>query len=66
MIYKWGNKTSSASPERQSPFYTHAYNPNTSKAPSNEFPGAAIGPEDFHCDRVLGSWSLFLESKPFY
>ncbi|CAF2112062.1 unnamed protein product [Rotaria magnacalcarata] len=62
---KWGNKTSSASIERQSPFYTHAYtyqyNPNTGKAPSNEFPGAAIGPEDFHCDRVLGSWSdLFI------
>ncbi|CAF2884515.1 unnamed protein product [Rotaria sp. Silwood2] len=62
---KWGNKTSSAPPERQSPFYTHAYtyqyNPNTGKAPSNEFPGAAIGPEDFHCDRVLGSWSdLFI------
>jgi alpha-amylase len=62
---RWGNKTSSAPTERQSPFYTHAftyqYNPNTGKAPSNEFPGAAIGPEDFHCDRSLGSWTdLFI------
>ncbi|CAF1157066.1 unnamed protein product [Adineta steineri] len=62
---KWGNKTSSAPVERQSPYYTGAYtyqyNPNTGKAPANEFPGAAIGPEDFHCDRVLGSWSdLFI------
>jgi len=36
---KWGNKTSSAPIERQSPFYTHAYtyefNPNTGEAPSN-------------------------------
>ncbi|CAF3996674.1 unnamed protein product [Rotaria sordida] len=42
---KWGNKTSSTPIERQSPFYTHG------KAPSNEFPAAASGPEDFHCDR---------------
>ncbi len=28
---------------------------------SNEFPGAAIGPEDVHCERSLGSWSdLFI------
>ncbi|CAF1049176.1 unnamed protein product [Rotaria sp. Silwood1] len=62
---KWGNKTSSAPIERQSPFYTHAftyqYNPNTGKAPSNEFPAAAIGPEDFHCDRPNGAWTnLFI------
>jgi alpha-amylase len=62
---KWGNKTSSAPIDRQSPFYTHAftykYNPNTNEAPSNEFPGAGLGPEDFHCDRALGSWSdLFI------
>ena len=25
--------------------------------PANEFPGAAIGPEDFHCARTLTSWS---------
>jgi len=62
---KWGNKSSSAPLNRQSPFYTHAYtykyNPNTGQPPSNEFPGAAIGPEDFHCDRSLGSWTdLFI------
>lgn len=61
----WGNKTSSAPVERQSPYYTHAYtyqyNINTGEAPSNEFPGAGIGPEDFHCERSLGSWSdLFI------
>lgn len=62
---KWGNKSTSAPIDRQSPFYTHAYtykyNPNSGEPPSNEFPGAAIAPEDFHCDRVLGSWSdLFI------
>jgi hypothetical protein len=62
---KWGNKTSSAPIERQSPFYTHAftyqYNVNTGKSPSNEFPGAALGPEDFHCDRPADSWGdLFI------
>ena len=61
----WGNKTSSAPLNRQSPFYTHAYtykyNQNTGAIPSNEFPGAALGPDDFHCDRSLGSWSdLFI------
>jgi alpha-amylase len=62
---KWGNKSSSAPIERQSPFYTHAftyeYNINTAKSPSNEFPAAAIGPEDFHCDRPADSWGdLFI------
>ena len=62
---KWGNMTSSAPIDSQSPFYTHAftykYNPNTGEAPSNEFPGAAFGPEDFHCDRSLNSWNdLFI------
>lgn len=61
----WGNKTSSAPVERQSPFYTHAYtyqyNPNTDLDPSNEFPGAAIGTDDFHCDRSLDTWTdLFI------
>lgn len=62
---KWGNKTSSAPIDRQSPFFTHAYtyeyNSNTGEAPANEFPGAGIGPDDFHCERALGSWSdLFI------
>ena len=38
---KWGNKTSSAPLERQSPFYSHAYtykyNPNTGEPPSKFF-----------------------------
>ena len=60
-----GNKTTSAPFERQSPFYSHAYtyeyNANTGQPPSNEFPGAGLGPEDFHCERSLGSWSdLFI------
>lgn len=37
---KWGNKTSSAPLDRQSPFYSHAYtyqyNPNSGEPPSNE------------------------------
>ncbi len=62
---QWGNKTSSAPPERQSPFYTHAFtyqeNPNTGIDPSNEFPAAAIGTDDFHCDRALNTWTdLFI------
>lgn len=62
---KWGNKTSSAPEDRRSPFYTHAYtykyNQNTGEIPSQEFPGAALGPDDFHCERSLGSWSdLFI------
>jgi alpha-amylase len=62
---KWENKTSSAPFDRQSPFYTHAftykYNSQTGQPPSNEFPGAAIGPEDFHCTRALNTWSdLFI------
>ncbi|CAF1599094.1 unnamed protein product, partial [Didymodactylos carnosus] len=36
---------------------TECYNANTGKAPSQEFPGAALGPEDFHCDRPLNSWA---------
>jgi alpha-amylase len=61
----WGNKTSSAPPERQSPFYTHAFtfedNMNTGLDPSNEFPAAAIGTDDFHCDRALNTWTdLFI------
>jgi alpha-amylase len=43
---KWGNKTTSAPLERQSPFFSHAftyeYNQNTGEAPSNEFPGAGL------------------------
>ena len=61
----WPNKTSSAIYERQSPFFTHAFtfetNLNTGIDPSNEFPGAAIGTDDFHCDRALNAWTdLFI------
>jgi alpha-amylase len=61
----WQSKTSSAPSARKSSFYTHVYtytyNKNTRDHPSNEFPGAAIGPEDFHCDRKLNSWSSLFE-----
>ena len=57
----WENKTSSAPYERQSPFYTHSFtyesNVNTNLDPSNEFPGAAIGTDDFHCNRALNAWT---------
>jgi alpha-amylase len=61
----WGNLTSSAAFDRQSPFYTHAdtfeYNPNTNEPQSNEYPGAGLGPEDFHCNRELKIWTdLFI------
>ena len=62
---KWGNKTTSASEDRRSPFFTHSFgyklNPNTGQPPSDEFPGAALGPDDFHCERGLNVWNdLFL------
>ena len=61
----WRSKTSSAPSTRKSPFYTHAYtykyNQNTRELPSNEFPGAAFGPEDFHCERKLNSGSTLFE-----
>lgn len=44
----WGNKTSSAPYES---------NINTNLDPSNEFPGAAIGTDDFHCNRALNAWT---------
>lgn len=62
---EWGHKITSAPWDRQSPFFTHSYtyeyNENTGQPPSNEFPGAAIGPSDFHCKRELNRWSdLFI------
>jgi alpha-amylase len=62
---EWGPRTSSAPYERQSPFFTHnstyENNFNSKNPPSNEFPGAAIGPEHFHCTRLVSpnSSSLF-------
>jgi alpha-amylase len=57
----WGRMTSSAALNRQSPFYTHSdtykLSSNTGEPPSNEFPGAAIGPEDFHCHRELNTFT---------
>ena len=63
----WGNKSSSLSstwggPEDgPSPYYTqsnvYVNSPVTGKPPSQEFPAAAIGPLDFHCERVLNSWN---------
>lgn len=60
---QWTNKTTSAPFDRQSPFYTHkyTYELNNGQQPSNEFPAAAIGPEDFHCERPLNKWDdLFI------
>lgn len=55
----WGAKnTSNPNP---SPFYTqgftYTYNPHTGQAPSQEFPGVPYGPQDFHCERSLNSWT---------
>ncbi|PRP89569.1 hypothetical protein PROFUN_00833 [Planoprotostelium fungivorum] len=61
---KWGNKTTSADyngAPGPSPFYTqgfsYTYNPDTDQPPSQEFPAAAYGPLDFHCERSLSSWN---------
>lgn len=57
---KWGNKTSSL-PGGHSPFYTQDYvyttGMHTSKPPSQEFPAVPYGPQDFHCERSLNSWT---------
>jgi alpha-amylase len=55
----WGAKnTSNPSP---SPFYTqgftYTYNPHTGQPASQEFPGVPYGPQDFHCERSLNSWT---------
>jgi alpha-amylase len=56
----WGNKSSSL-PGGPSPFYTQSnvyqVSPSTGYPPSQEFPAAAYGPLDFHCERVLNAWN---------
>lgn len=53
---------SSASLDRQSPFFTHEHspsgrvNPYTNQLASYEYPGAGFGPEDFHCERPIDKW----------
>ena len=57
---EWGNKSSSFS-GGPSPFWTqcdaYGLSPNTGQPPSQEFPAAAYGPLDFHCERALNSWN---------
>jgi len=57
---KWGNKTSSLR-GGHSPFYTQNFayttGSHTGKPPLQEFPAVPYGPQDFHCERVLNSWS---------
>ena len=44
-----------------SPMYTQGYSytcgENTKLPPSQEFPAVPYGPTDFHCERVLNSWT---------
>lgn len=58
--YAESGKKSSAPDSRQSPFFTHEHsgrvNPVTGELASYEYPGAAIGPEDFHCEKPLDKW----------
>ena len=57
---KFGAKSSSLSGGSSS-MYTQNYAYTTSKVtglpPLQEFPAAAYGPLDFHCERVLNSWN---------
>jgi alpha-amylase len=63
----WPNKSSSLSAtwggidDESSPYYTqdnvYETSPVTKLPPSQEFPAAAIGPTDFHCERVLNAWN---------
>jgi len=56
----WGNKSSSMG-GGPSPFFTQSstyeVSPATGLPSSQEFPAAAYGPLDFHCERVLNSWN---------
>ncbi len=63
---QWGNKTSSAdfngNSDNLTSFYAtqgwdYEYNPNTRLPPTMEFPAVPYGPTDFHCERILSSWS---------
>ncbi|KAK3271529.1 hypothetical protein CYMTET_20131 [Cymbomonas tetramitiformis] len=57
---KWGNKTSSL-PGGHSPMYTQGFtytcSNSTGRPAMQEFPAAAYGPTDFHCERALNSWT---------
>jgi alpha-amylase len=57
----WGNKSSSLSEGGPSPYYTQDFvyttSPVTGLPQSQEFPAAAYGPMDFHCERPLNSWN---------
>jgi alpha-amylase len=63
----WPNKSSSLASkwggdeDESSPYYTqdnvYETSPTTNLPPSQEFPAAAIGPLDFHCERVLNAWN---------
>lgn len=57
---KWGTKTSSMA-GGHSPFYTQNYvystGAHTGQPPSQEFPAVPYGPQDFHCERALNSWT---------
>ena len=56
----WENKSSSLGTNGPSPYYTQDFvyttSAETSLPQSNEFPAAAYGPMDFHCERPLNSW----------
>jgi alpha-amylase len=56
-----GNVTVGAAAGGPSPYYTQSYvfdsSPATGLPPSQEFPAAAYGPLDFHCERVLNAWN---------
>lgn len=56
----WPNKSSSLS-GGPSPFYTQNYVytvwEHTGQQPMQEFPAVPYGPLDFHCERMLNSWT---------
>lgn len=37
--------------------FAYTYDEQTDLPPSQEFPAAAYGPLDFHCERTLSSWN---------
>lgn len=57
----WSGKNTSDVSGKGSPYFTHSWtyekSENTGDIPGVEYPNAAYIPTDFHCERVLNSWT---------
>lgn len=57
------NHFTGAGNDRYTHFFTFQSDFNTNLDPSNEFIGAGIGTDDFHCDRALSTWTDLFNSN---